>query len=422
MMKTTVTEAAPVASTKIGFGCYKEDLLPALMLAKEVIEKRYAIPTLFRVRIKFDGALMAVIATDMDMTLRYPFPTTETPDVFDIVVNNDTLFKLVKNAPKGCEIRLEYDANEKLPTSKVKATTPGEKDTIEPTQGYALTVMVGSSRVSLNTPPVCDWQRTTFKGVVEASFNVMSAKFLANLKATSIAISTEETRPYLNGVYMYKQSDDMLVLVATDGYLLVKAEHEALPGVTMRGVIVPRKTVALWTKMLSAKHGPVSARIEVTDKLSTRLTVGNVLIESKPIDWTFPDHERVIPASYTTTLGVRFDVKELTAAIKQVTSISSDLGRVFKLEVCDDKLVRVSVENSDAGAMAVDVACVVVGEPNKGPAIGFEVGMSGNRTLELLRSLTAEEVWFRFAAPRAPMRIEPVGGGDLTIVQMPMLV
>src|SRR5262249_2394432 len=111
---------------------------------------------------------------------------------------------------------------------------------------------------------------------------------------TRFAISTEETRYYLNGIYLHPLPDKKLLrAVATDGHRLARAETEMPKGAErMSGIILPRKAVQEVRKLLDDIDQPIE--IAVSDS-KIRLDIGGIVLTSKLIDGTFPDYERVIP-------------------------------------------------------------------------------------------------------------------------------
>ncbi|MEX0851988.1 MAG: DNA polymerase III subunit beta, partial [Bauldia sp.] len=230
---------------------------------------------------------------------------------------------------------------------------------------------------------------------------------------TQFAFSTEETRYYLNGIYLHVVSvggTPMLRAVATDGHRLAQSQLTAPEGTeAMAGVIVPRKAVGEIQKLIEDPEANVE--IELSDT-KIRVTIGDVVLTSKLIDGTFPDYARVIPQGNDKVLKV--DRSEFAEAVDRVSTISSERGRAIKLALSQGKLV-LSVNNPDSGSateeLGVDYA-----------ADDIEIGFNSRYLLDVAGQLATGTAEFRFADPGSPTLILDDGAADALYVLMPMRV
>jgi DNA polymerase-3 subunit beta len=279
----------------------------------------------------------------------------------------------------------------------------------------------GRSRFMLQTLPGEDWPRLEEKAEPAARFEIPAAKFAAQLAAVGFAISTEETRYYLNGVYLHA-IDEQLVAVATDGHRLARATWSGPAGAAgMPGVIIPRKTVGLLAKALAAADKQATLAVSVSENRIC-FELGAVRIASKLIDGTFPDYVRVIPLKERTPNSWRFDVAAMLAATERVSIISSERGRAVRM-VWGQASVDLTVSNPDAGEGqdTVDVAPEPDGSEGDDVTIGFNAKYLADMLAHIAGAGTVH-----LGSGGDPARFEPVHAEDdeiaLTFVLMPMRV
>jgi DNA polymerase-3 subunit beta len=236
---------------------------------------------------------------------------------------------------------------------------------------------------------------------------------------TQFAISTEETRYYLNGIYLHAVTvgkKPMLRAVATDGHRLAQAQIEAPDGAEkMTGVIVPRKAVSEIQKLVEGCEGNID--VEISDT-KIRVTIpgsggtGEVVLTSKLIDGTFPDYVRVIPQGNDKILKV--ERSAFAEAVDRVSTISSERGRAVKLGLSDGKMT-LSVNNPDSGSATEELGVDYAGDE-------MEIGFNSRYLLDVAGQLETTSAEFRFADPGSPTLILDQGEADALYVLMPMRV
>ncbi|RVQ01749.1 DNA polymerase III subunit beta, partial [Sinorhizobium meliloti] len=301
----------------------RSNLLKSLNHVHRVVERRNTIPILSNVLLRSDGASLEMKATDLDLEITEATPA-QVEQAGATTVPAHLLYDIVRKLPDGSEVRLATNA-----------------------EGTAMTVASGRSKFSLQCLPQSDFPDLT-AGTFSHSFRLKAPDLKMLIDRTQFAISTEETRYYLNGIFVHtveSNGDLKLRAVATDGHRLARADVEAPSGSEgMPGIIIPRKTVSELQKLLDSPD--VVVTVEVSDA-KIRLTIGSIVMTSKLIDGTFPDYQRVIPASNDKEL--RVDCQSFSQAVDRVSTISSERGRAVKLALADGQMT-LTVNNPDSGS------------------------------------------------------------------------
>jgi DNA polymerase-3 subunit beta len=230
---------------------------------------------------------------------------------------------------------------------------------------------------------------------------------------TQFAISTEETRYYLNGIYLHVATSgktQRLRAVATDGHRLVQVEFDAPKGAEgMPGIIVPRKTVGEVQRLIEDNDAEI--RIELSQG-KIRFTLGNVVLTSKLIDGTFPDYGRVIPQNNDKELIV--DKKDFEAAVDRVSTISSERGRAVKLALSAGKLV-LSVTNPDSGSATEELEVEYASD-------ALDIGFNSRYLLDIAAQIEGEVAVLKLADPGSPTLVQDKENKGALYVLMPMRV
>ncbi|MBZ8132966.1 DNA polymerase III subunit beta [Afifella sp. IM 167] len=361
--------------------------LKALAPVHRVVERRNTIPILSNVLLRAGEDGMVLKATDLDLEVSNKVPAMA-EQAGSATVPAHMLYDIVRKAPEGSEIEL---ATGDGGTMKLKA---------------------GRARFDLQMLPDADFPDLD-PGTLPVSFTLAAGELRRLIERTQFAISTEETRYYLNGIFFHVAGEgpgQMLRAVATDGHRLAKAEIAAPSGsAEMPGIIVPRKTIGEMQRLLEDSDTDVA--VELSDT-KIRLTAGPIVLTSKLIDGTFPDYERVIPSGNDKEMTVTKDI--FKNAVDRVSTISSDRGRAVKLSLSDGKLV-LTVNNPDSGSATDEIDVEYAGEP-------LEIGFNSRYLLDIADQLTTEEARFELADPGSPTLIREKNGGEALYVLMPMRV
>lgn len=363
-------------------------LLKAVGQAQSVVERRNTIPILANVLIEAEGDTVSFRATDLDIEV-----LDRTHAAVDragaTTVSAVTLHEIVRKLPEGALVQLTDDAS-----------------------AGRLTVQAGRSTFSLATLPKEDFP-VMASSEYTSNFSAPAPVLRRLFDKSKFAISTEETRYYLNGVYMHvAQGEEGKVLrcVATDGHRLARIDAPLPEGADgMPGVIVPRKTVGELRKLLDDDEMKIAVSVSET---KVRFATPDIMLTSKVIDGTFPDYTRVIPTGNTRKLEV--DAAEFARAVDRVATVSSERSRAVKLALDEDRLV-LSVNAPDAGAAEEELA-VAYGDDR------LEIGFNAKYLLEIASQVDRENAVFLFNSSGDPTLMREGGDTSAVYVVMPMRV
>lgn len=316
-------------------------LTAAMAKIKLVTEHRSTIPILANARLAAEAGELVLIGTDLDMEIRVRIGG-EIDGRFDATVAVGLLADMCKKAPKSERVTITLGSTESLEEG---ANAVASYDTAA--------FQFGRGNYRLHALPSADFPAFPgFKGNPH-KFAVPGSTFWNAIDAVFGAMSAEETRYYLNGVYLHR-TDTALRATATDGHRLYCQDmlppdgSEGIPG-----VILPRKAVEVVHKLLKGKAAPKSATIKLDDTYFA-IAWDNVVIRSKLVDGSFPDYGRVLPTGNDKAAVV--DAKQLTEAVGAVTVISSVRGRAVKLNF-EKGTLTLSVANPDSGTASTSIDC-----------------------------------------------------------------
>lgn len=363
-------------------------LLKALGPIQSVVERRGTIPILANVKLDATNKGLSLTATDMDIAIVGEVKA-EVEQTGSTTVPAHMFYEIVRKLPDGSNIQL----------SKAE-------------DGQKLTLTSGQSRFSLSTLPIDDFP-VMAEGDLASKFSITSSECKALIEKTRFAISTEESRYYLNGIYLHaadNQGARVLRAVATDGHRLARMEVGLPEGAeNMPGVIVPRKTINELYKLVEEAGDTIEISLSDT---KIRFVCGNAVLVSKLIDGSFPDYERVIPTANDKVMEM--DGKAFAQAVDRVSVVSSEKSRGIKLAMAPNKLTLTS-SASDQG-MATEELSVSYG------ADGMEIGFNARYLLDMMERVEGETVQFVFADQASPTLVrDPADVGALYVI-MPMRV
>jgi DNA polymerase-3 subunit beta len=275
-----------------------------------------------------------------------------------------------------------------------------------------LAITAGRSSFNLATLPREDFP-VMASSEYSSNFSAPAAVLRRLFDKAKFAISTEETRYYLNGVYMHTANGDagpVLRCVATDGHRLARIDAPLPEGAAgMPGVIVPRKTVNELRKLLDDDEAQIAVSVSET---KVRFATPAIMLTSKVIDGTFPDYTRVIPTGNTRRLEV--DATEFAKAVDRVATVSSERSRAVKLSLDEDRLV-LSVNAPDSGAAEEELAVAYADER-------LEIGFNAKYLLEIASQVDRENAVFLFNSSGDPTLMREGNDMSAVYVVMPMRV
>jgi DNA polymerase-3 subunit beta len=367
-------------------------LLKALAHAQSVVERRNTIPILSNVLLEAAPGGLGLTATDMDLAIAEQTPAdVAVPGATTVSVH--TLYDIVRKLPDGAQIEIA--------TGEAEGGDAGQ-----------LALRGGRSRFRLPTLPRDDFPMLGDNAELPHAFSLPAAELKTLIDRTRFAISTEETRYYLNGIYLHagRNAEATLRAVATDGHRLARAETALPAGAAgMPGVIVPRKTVGELYKLVQDSAETVAVNLSDT---KIRFALDSVVLTSKLIDGTFPDYERVIPANNDKTMEV--DSREFAAAVDRCQTIAAEKSRAVKLSLRKNSLT-VSASSPENGTASEELEVDYKGSP-------MEIGFNAKYLLDIAQQVSGGRARFALADAASPTIIRDADDDAALYVLMPMRV
>ncbi|WP_010161749.1 DNA polymerase III subunit beta [Sphingomonas sp. PAMC 26617] len=361
-------------------------LLKGLSHVQSVVERRNTIPILSNVLIEAtaEGGLK-LMATDLDLQINETIAAAvDQPG--STTVSAHTLFDIARKLPEGSQVSL--------------SAAEGK-----------MTIMAGRAKFQLGTLPRDDFP-VIAEGELPVSFELPAETLKQIIDKTRFAISTEETRYYLNGIFWHVSEDPLPVLkaAATDGHRLARVTMPRPDGAeTMPDIIIPRKCIAELRKLLDEIDGSVGVSMSPT---KIRFDLGQALLTSKLIDGTFPDYSRVIPTGNDKILKI--DPRSFEEGVDRVSTIATEKTRAVKMALDRDKII-LSVSSPENGTAAEEV-------PGEYTALGFEIGFNSRYLLDILGQLDGDTIEVHLADAAAPTLIRENDKSAALYVLMPMRV
>ncbi|MCB9964397.1 MAG: DNA polymerase III subunit beta [Rhodospirillales bacterium] len=335
------------------FSIDRAALLRAVNHVQGVVEKRNTVPILSNVLLRAEDGVLALAATDMDLEINEAVAAQiEQPGATTVPAH--MLHDIVR--------KLQEDASVSF--------------TLDP-EGHSMTVTSGRSNFKLSCLPIYDFPEIG-TGELPAEFKISAADLRALIDRTKFAMSTEETRYYLNGIYLHAVDSDGIMLlraVATDGHRLSRYEMPCPAGAeAMPGIIVPRKAVLEIRKLLEEAADTI--RINISES-KIRFSFDHIVLTSKLIDGAFPDYDRVIPKGNDKI--VEIDPKAFTSAIDRVSTISDGKTRAVKISM-NGKIMTLSASTPEAGSATEEVE--ISGDAN------LEIGFNARYLLDITSQIS----------------------------------
>ncbi len=366
-------------------------LLRALSHVQSVVERRNTIPILSNVLIDAQPqGTIRLMATDLDLQIDETIAAA-VDQAGATTVSAHTLFDIARKLPEGAQVEL--------------SAAEGR-----------LTIVAGRARFQLATLPRDDFP-VIAEGELPTQFELPAETLKAIIDKTRFAISTEETRYYLNGIFLHVADDggpaggqSVLKAAATDGHRLARVTVARPEGAeAMPDVIVPRKCVGELRKLLDEIDGSVGVSLSPS---KIRFDLGQAILTSKLIDGTFPDYSRVIPTANDKLL--KLDPKSFMEGVDRVSTIATEKTRAVKMAVDRDK-ITLSVTSPENGAAAEEV-------PGDYAALPLEIGFNSRYLLDILHQIEGDSVEVHLADAAAPTLIRENDKSPALYVLMPMRV
>ena len=362
-------------------------LLKSLGHVQSVVERRNTIPILSNVKLEAGDGAVRLNATDMDLDIvEQAVADVATPG--STTVSAHTLYDIVRKLPDGAQVNMDGGGDGQVILS------------------------AGRSRFTLASLPIDEFPVLS-GGDLPHQFTVTAAELRGLIDRTRFAISTEETRYYLNGIFLHAADHDgtaLLRAVATDGHRLASVQIPLPAGAEgMSGVIVPRKAVAELRKLIDESGDEVTVSLSES---KIRFAFDAAVLTSKLIDGTFPDYQRVIPEGNDKVMEV--DCAVFAEAVDRVSAISSEKSRAIKLSLDGGTLV-LSASSPEHGSAIEELEVAYDGDL-------LEIGFNSTYLLDVTRQIEGETARFTMADSASPTVMQETDDASALYVLMPMRV
>jgi DNA polymerase-3 subunit beta len=363
-------------------------LLKSLAHVQSVVERRNTIPILSNVMMEAEGGTLSLSATDMDLAVVEKV-SADITGAGATTAPAHTLYDIVRKLPEGAQVEFAFGGD-----------------------GERLALTSGRSRFTLSCLPTEEFPVMT-GGDLPHRFALPAGEMRTLIDRTSFAISTEETRYYLNGIYLHVTENEavpVLRAVATDGHRLARMEMPRPDGAeNMSGVIIPRKTVNELRKLIEDTEETVAVALSDT---KVRFSFDDVELISKLIDGTFPDYQRVIPEANDKVMEV--DRKTFSDAVDRVSTISTEKSRAVKVELNNGSLV-LTASSPDDGTATEELEVSYTGDR-------LEIGFNSRYLLDITKQIEGDNARFVMADSASPTLVRDVADASALYVLMPMRV
>lgn len=385
----TASKKTPaIISAQIQVTVERALLLKSLSHIQTVVERRGTIPILANVKLEAqpDDSLH-LTATDMDVSLSETIAAkVETSGATTVAAH--MFYDIVRKLPDGSQIELKSDGNGKV------------------------IITSGQAKFTLSTLAVEEFP-VMAEGELEHGFTLNTSEFSQLMDKPSYAMSNEETRYYLNGIYFHAVEEDgnkILRTVSTDGHRLARTQITLPNGAeNIPGVIIPKKTVHEVRKLMEAGEGDV--KISLSDT-KIRIAYGNGVLISKLIDGTFPDYDRVIPKENDKLLEA--ECKQFTHAVDRVSVISNERSRGVRFNIEQGK-ITFSASSAEQGSASEELEVTYGAE-------SLEIGFNSRYLLEMMQQIEGDTAQFLFNDGASPVLVRDTADVNTLYVIMPMRV
>ncbi len=362
-------------------------LIKALARVQRVAERRNTIPILSNALLRAGDGQLLLKATDLELEI------TETvggdvEEAGGTTVPAHMFHDIVRKLSEGSEVSLALSQD-----------------------ASRLTLKSGRAQFNLMALPVEDFPDIS-TGDYTHSFALSRDAVAQLIERTQFAISSEETRYYLNGIYLHTLEGDTNILraVATDGHRLALSEMAAPEGAHgMPGIIIPRKTIGEILRLLDGQETPIQFDVSET---KLRVRCADIELVSKLIDGVFPDYERVIPRGNDRKMVA--DRDRFSHAVDRVSTVLSERSRAVKLSL-DEGTLTLDVNSPEAGSAVEEIGVDYNAER-------LEIGFNAKYLLDIMGQLTSSETEFLFSGPGSPALIQNENENQSLYVLMPMRV
>ncbi len=370
---------------KFKITCY--NFFKTLTHLQGIVDKKNSLPILSNILIEAQDNALTLSSTDMDISIIEKIDCNVSEDG-STTINAQMLYDIVRKIDDNSEI--EIISND----------------------GKLLTLRANGSRFSLACLPKEDFPiiDQNNSGV---NIKINSQIIFKLIDKTKFAISNEETRYFLNGLYFNinrEENKSIVTLVGTDGHRLAKFSHYIENNIDeVSGVIIPKKTIYELSKLISERDQSILISIS-SNKII--FTIDNIIFISKLIDGSFPDYKRVIPKENSNVLKVNREI--LLSAVDRVSTIANEKSPVIKFKLLQNVL-NLNTINNESSTASEDLKINYNGDD-------IEIGFNSKYIMDIVNNLEDEEISINLKDNTSPIIATENSNSNLVYVLMPMRV
>ena len=373
------------------FKVNSSDLLKAISHIHGVVEIRHTLPILSNMIITAKDGHLKLCSTNLDIYCSDQV-SAEIVSPGEISVSASTFHEIIKRLPNGSDLRVTLDE-----------------------ESSGLILKCGRSKFNLTTMKTDDFP-TIADSNLDTNFVLSATELIRMIDKTKFAISNEETRYYLNGIFFHKSqknSIDILRAVATDGHRLAQYDIPLPQGAEeMTGLIIPKKTILELRRVLEDANGDIN--ISLNDN-KIKFSFNDLTIISKVIDGTFPDYTKVIPKNNNKVFSTNSE--ELKSAIDRVSAVSIS-------EEIKSKAIKLSMESNK---LLLSVESLSKGSANEEVDINYneekvEIGFNSRYLVDICNEIDGDEIIIHILDSISPAIILDKSDENLFFVLMPMRI
>jgi DNA polymerase III subunit beta len=303
------------------FSIKRDILLKSLNLVQGVVEKKNTLEILSNVLLEAKDKKIKIVATDLDLVFFDEIENVNIIEEGSTTTSATILFDILRKISANSEIKFELKTENKL---RLKSD---------------------NSDFNLKCLPVDSFPNFS-DNFDENEITLKCSKLLKLLNKTKISISNDDTRHYLNGIFLHlteSGANTYLTGVATDSHRLSSSSIEIDGAKNFNSLILPKKTVFQLCNLLQENDGNIAVKI---GESKIQFQIGNTKLTSKVIDGKFPDYRKVVPEGNNKTLVVLS--KDFIESIERVITVSLDRKEGVKI-VINKENIKLSVNSTNSG-------------------------------------------------------------------------
>ena len=369
------------------FTINRDIFFKSLSHAYGIIEKKTTLPILSNVLIATEGSKVKITATDLDIIYSVVIPLQELKKEGSTTTSASVLYDILRKLEADTKVEFTLQS-----TNKLKLVSGNSKFNL--------------LCISPDNFPLSD------EDIKQNTFEVSSKKMLKLLNKTKISISNDETRHYLNGIYLHKvnlENKSFLSGVATDSHRLSCSSLEIEPDTNFESIILPKKTIFQLISLL--EQGTNAIKIS-NNKAKIKFEIDSGVLISKVIDGRFPEYSKVIPKDNDKTLQIKLN--EFKHSIERVTTVSMDRKEGLKMMIAKDSL-QLSVNSPNSGEGTENISA-------KFNSTNMNISFNSRYLLDITSQIENDSIVIYLKDSGSPVLIKDLSDKNSFHVVMPMKI